>query len=132
MAMTEEMPDRRPVRLVAVVVAVAGLTAGIALWYALEQTVGQPGVGLAFGALLIYASARACAALALRQRLPRDAPAALATAVAVGVPFVVLMAIGLPPLASLAGGLVVAGVGASGVAAYRAPGRDGRARLGPG
>lgn len=92
----------------ALALAVTGPLAGVAVWYGIDRTLGQPALALAVGAAMIYIASRAVGDLAVgRDLFDRFGDRLLILAI-VMVPYWALVIVGVPALVSLLISIVLA------------------------
>jgi hypothetical protein len=87
--------------------AIAGPLVGIALWYWIDSTLGLPGVALGLGAAIIYLTSGVVRDLAAGGPILEHARSRGVMLAVVALPYVVLLAVGVPALVGLVGAMVV-------------------------
>ncbi|HEU4571048.1 MAG TPA: hypothetical protein VFR93_00045 [Candidatus Limnocylindrales bacterium] len=85
----------------AFVLVVAGPLGGIALWYVFDRWLDAPGLALGLGAAVIYVATVVAAAVTADRPVPSALRDAALRLVAVAVPDILLLLVGVPALVAL-------------------------------
>jgi hypothetical protein len=102
-----QMTVNRQMNTPALTWAIAGPLVGIALWYWIDSTLGLPGVALGLGAAIIYLTSGVVRDLAAGGPILEHARSRGVMLAVVALPYVVLLAVGVPALVGLVGAMVV-------------------------